>query len=73
MNPRIRPLAFAALFAAIVPLSACGGGRTVVNTASQTCGKELSDLQDARAKGAMSEREYERLRKAAMARCSRRR
>jgi hypothetical protein len=63
--------AFALLIVALsIPaLIACGGGRTVVNTSPQTCGKELQDLQEARAKGALSDREYTRLRNATIERC----
>jgi hypothetical protein len=50
-------------------LAACGGGRTVVNASPQTCGKELHDLQQAHARGDLSDREYTHLRNARIDRC----
>ena len=70
---RLRPFAPAAALVVILPLTACGGGRRVANATPQTCGKELQDLQEARDRGAMSAREYERVRKATIERCSKQR
>jgi hypothetical protein len=47
----------------------CGGGKTVVEQSKQTCGQELTDLKAAFDKGALSQKEYERLRKATLDRC----
>jgi hypothetical protein len=52
--------------------SGCGGGKAIVQTSGQTCGRELSDLDDARKRGLLSEREYTKLRNANIKRCSRR-
>jgi hypothetical protein len=65
--------AVAAAVFAILLLPACGGGRAIVQASGQTCGQELSDLQAARERNAISQREYDRLRKATLDRCSRRR
>lgn len=73
MDNRLRSFAIAAVVAVFLSLAACGGGRAVVNTSAQTCGKELQDLQEAHAKGTLNDREYERLRKATVERCRRRR
>ena len=53
------------LAALALALPACGGGgaKTQVSQSSATMGQELTDLQAARASGAITDREYERARK----------
>ena len=58
---------FAALLA--VGLAGCGGGKTVVQTSPQSCGKQLMDLKEALDNGAMNQKEYDRARKKAMRNC----
>jgi predicted RNA-binding protein associated with RNAse of E/G family len=43
-----------------------------VQTNNDTCGKQMSDLQDALASGAMTQHEYDKAHRAAMERCTRR-
>ncbi|NJN05786.1 MAG: SHOCT domain-containing protein [Rhodobacteraceae bacterium] len=53
-------------------VTACGGGGATVQ-AGPTCGQELSDLKDAYDRGALSQKDYERLRSSAIKRCGRQR
>jgi hypothetical protein len=48
---------------------ACGGGGTTIRATSQSCGQELTDLKSAYEGGAISKKEYDRLRSAAIKRC----
>lgn len=60
-----------ALVVTAAALSACGSSRNVVTVQEATDitkGQELLDLQRARSEGAIDDKEYERLRKAIMAR-----
>jgi hypothetical protein len=55
-------LALIPLAALAVSLAGCGG-KTQVTTDTTTTGRELQDLEDARAKGILNEEEYNRQRK----------
>jgi hypothetical protein len=50
-------------------LAACGGSRAVAQS-NDTCGKQLMDLQNAVASGAMTQDEYSRAREEAIRRCN---
>lgn len=58
----------ASLFAACLALAGCGSDTRVVQT-NNTCGKQMTDLQDALASGAMTQHEYDRARRVAIERC----
>jgi len=58
----------ASLMAACLALSACGSDTRVVQT-NNTCGKQMTDLQNALASGAMTQSEYDRARRVAVERC----
>ena len=49
--------------APMIPLTGCGGSKTEVTANTSTKGKELQDLEDARAKGLITESEYKKQRK----------
>lgn len=59
----------ASLLAACLALAACGSTTRVVQN-NDTCGKQLTDLQDALASGAMSQHEYDKARRVAIERCN---
>jgi hypothetical protein len=61
----------ALLATACLVLSGCGSHTRVVQ-ANETCGKQMTDLQDALASGAMTQHEYDKAHRAAMERCTRR-
>ncbi|MBL8246353.1 MAG: hypothetical protein JNL89_19300 [Rhodanobacteraceae bacterium] len=52
-------------------LVACGGGGATIRASGQTCGQELNDLKSAFETGAISKKEYARLRDATIKRCQR--
>ncbi|RAO75382.1 hypothetical protein CA260_14960 [Dyella jiangningensis] len=62
----------ALLATACLALGGCGGRTHVVQANHETCGKQMTDLQDALASGAMTEHEYNKAHRAAMERCTRR-
>lgn len=62
----------ALLATACLALGGCGGHTRVVQTSNETCGKQMTDLQDALATGAMTQHEYDKAHRAAMERCTRR-
>lgn len=62
----------ALLATACLALGGCGGHTRVVQTNNETCGKQMTDLQDALATGAMTQHEYDKAHRAAMERCTRR-
>lgn len=68
MYPNLILLRCAAALMIALGTSACGG-RTTVHANPTTCGKELADLQEAQRKGALSDKEYARLRAAVIKRC----
>ncbi len=49
-------------------LTGCGGGGAKVTSINSTMGQELQDLEKAKNKGLVNEKEYERQRKAIMKR-----
>jgi hypothetical protein len=51
------------LTAGLATVSGCGGKTTTVDNNSQTTGKALQDLDDAKAKGLLSDSEYKEQRK----------
>ncbi len=52
-----------------VTLGGCGSDTRVVQT-NDTCGKQMTDLQDALNSGAMTQREYDKARHVAIERCT---
>lgn len=58
-----------ALLGTTLLASACGGGGTTVRTSGQSCGQELTDLKSSFEIGAISRKEYDRLRAATIQRC----
>jgi hypothetical protein len=63
-----RSLILALLVAGCVLLSGCGSTTRVVQN-NDTCGRQMTDLQNALASGAMSQSEYEHARREAIKRC----
>ena len=49
-------------------LTGCGGGGAKVTSINATMGQELQDLEEAKGKGLIDEKEYEKQRKAIMKR-----
>lgn len=66
MSSRFR---FVPVLCIALALAACGGGGATIRASGQSCGQELTDLKSAFEAGAVSEREYQRLREAAIRRC----
>lgn len=50
-------------------VAACGGSKTVVKN-EDSCGKQLTDLQNALNTGAMTQSEYDQARSEAIYRCN---
>ena len=65
MNRTLLP---AFLVATCLALAGCGSSTRVVQN-NETCGKQMTDLQDALASGAMTQREYDKARRVAVERC----
>ncbi|WP_445146416.1 hypothetical protein [Dyella sp. Tek66A03] len=63
-----RSLILALLVGCCVSLAGCGSTTRVVQN-NETCGKQMTDLQNALASGAMTQSEYERARREAIKRC----
>lgn len=61
----------ALLVTACLALGGCGSSTRVVQD-NETCGKQMTDLQNALASGAMTPSEYDRAHHAAMKRCANR-
>ena len=57
-----------AVFGIGLALAGCGHTTRVVQD-NDTCGKQMTDLQDALASGAMSRHEYDKARRVAVERC----
>ena len=64
-----RALIPASLVVACLALAGCGGHTRVVQQDNETCGKQMTDLQDALASGAMTQHEYDRARRVTIERC----
>jgi hypothetical protein len=58
----------ASLIVACLVLAGCGSSTRVVQN-NDTCGKQMTDLQNALASGAMTQREYDKARRVAIERC----
>ncbi|WP_146217366.1 hypothetical protein [Dyella sp. AtDHG13] len=54
--------------AACLALAGCGSSTRMVQN-NDTCGKQMMDLQNALASGAMTQHEYDRARRVAIERC----
>lgn len=63
-----KSLMFALLVGGCVSLAGCGSTTRVVQN-NDTCGRQMTDLQNALASGAMSQSEYEHARREAIKRC----
>jgi len=63
-----KSLILALLVGCCVSFAGCGSTTRVVQN-SETCGKQMTDLQNALASGAMTQHEYERARREAIKRC----
>ena len=63
-----KSLMFALLVGCSVSLAGCGSTTRVVQN-NDTCGRQMTDLQNALASGAMSQSEYEHARREAIKRC----
>ncbi|MHA6204204.1 hypothetical protein ACXU4B_07270 [Dyella soli] len=63
-----RAMTFGVLLGACVGLAGCGSSTRVVQN-NDTCGKQMTDLQDALNSGAMSQHEYNKARRVAVERC----
>jgi len=59
----------ALLIGSCLVLAGCGRDTTRVVQNNETCGKQMTDLQDALASGAMTQSEYNKAHRAAMQRC----
>jgi hypothetical protein len=62
---------FVLCVALALPIANCGGGGATIRASGQTCGQELNDLKAAFESGAISKKEYARLREATIKRCQR--
>lgn len=58
----------ASLIVACLVLAGCGSSTRVVQN-NDTCGKQMTDLQNALASGAMTQHEYDKARRVAIERC----
>lgn len=58
----------ASLIVACLALAGCGSSTRVVQN-NDTCGKQMTDLQNALASGAMTQHEYDKARRVAIERC----
>lgn len=57
---------------ACLATSGCGSDTRMVQSSNETCGKQLTDLQDAFNSGAITKHEYDKAHRAIMDRCTRR-
>lgn len=64
-----KPWIAACLVSSCLALAGCGSSTRVVQS-NDTCGKQMTDLQDALDSGAMSRSEYDRARRVAIDRCN---
>lgn len=58
-----------ALAGSCLALAGCGSDSTRVVQNNQTCGQQMTDLQNALSSGAMTQKEYDKARKVAIERC----
>lgn len=65
MNRALTP---ALIAAACLALAGCGSSTRVVQN-NETCGQQMTDLQNALASGAMTQHEYGQARRVAIERC----
>lgn len=63
-----RSLILACLAGCCLALVGCGSSTRVVQN-NDTCGKQMTDLQNALASGAMTQSEYDKARRVAIQRC----
>lgn len=63
-----RTLIPASLILACLALAGCGSNTRVMQN-NETCGKQMTDLQNALASGAMTQHEYDKARRVAIERC----
>lgn len=63
-----RTLMPSALAVACLVLAGCGSDTRMVQN-NETCGRQMIDLQDALASGAMTRHEYDKARRVAIERC----
>jgi hypothetical protein len=66
-----RSLTLGTLIGICVALAGCGSSTRVVQS-HDTCGKQMTDLQDALNSGAMTQHEYDKARRVAVERCENR-
>ncbi len=60
----IEKFAAVVLSASAIMLVSCGSSTNVTNTKESSVGRQLTELQDAHARGLVTDREYSKLRKA---------
>ncbi|OKY74641.1 MAG: hypothetical protein BM485_12405 [Desulfobulbaceae bacterium DB1] len=60
---KVKALTIILLFTFCTLAAGCGGGGAEVRTTSTTMGQELTDLQQAKEKGLVSEEEFEKAKK----------
>ncbi|ULU24789.1 hypothetical protein [Dyella terrae] len=63
-----RTIISTSLIAVCLALAGCGSSTRVVQN-NDTCGKQMTDLQNALASGAMTQHEYDKARRVAIERC----
>ncbi|WP_243049766.1 YgdI/YgdR family lipoprotein [Dyella sp. RRB7] len=63
-----RSLILTCLMGSCMALAGCGSSTRVVQN-NDTCGKQMTDLQNALASGAMTRPEYDKARRVAIERC----
>jgi hypothetical protein len=63
-----RTMICASLIAVCLALAGCGSDTRMVQN-NETCGKQMTDLQNALASGAMTQHEYDKARRVAIERC----
>jgi hypothetical protein len=65
----IKPVLAMMTMAFCMTVAACGGSKTIVKN-EDSCGKQMTDLQNALNSGAMSQSEYDSARSKALERCN---
>jgi len=64
-----RPILATMTIAFCMTVAACGGSKTIVKN-QDSCGKQLTDLQNALNSGAMTQAEYDRARSETLEHCN---